>query len=1101
MGYGSKHRSALAVLVTIGTTAIWAPPVGAVGESLSGTITNTAGDPLEGVSVALGPYSTLSAPDGSYGFPSVDGSYQLMFTKTGFRGEVYDEMTISAVGGPTMGTPVTVSTGTQLVIDESLMQLPRLTGRVVNGEGNPVAASVFSELTPFGASGNTVANASGYFTVELPQAGTHRLRSFSPGYLTTYAPSTTNPNAAASWSVAYDQLIDVGQVTLLSGGSISGTVTSSTGIISGATVSATPLPFMMGAGAAPVTTDVSGNYTISGLVQGTYQVTFNAPGFIAENFDNQPQYGAPNFTLVTVVEGQTTSHIDAELAANATVTGHVIDAAGNPVAGAAVQGWQQGPQTYGPSHSTTSDLAGAYTLSGFAAGPYLVTAGKAGLAQGFFTGSSSPSSADIVSLAAGSSTTINFTLQALGSVSGQVLQPNGQPLIGSSVSANVILTPGISWMPQSFATYGTSTSTDASGNYTLSNLAPTTYRVAASPTQQNDPLAFEYYLNQRTEAAANPVAILPGLATTGIDFQLEVGGSISGRVIGSDGSPVAGTYVSAMGPNGEYGGGTPTDMNGQYELRGLPPGSFTVAAQPIEDYPQTYHPSTTNQLEATLITVALGQTRTGIDIQMQAAARIEATVLDPSGAPVPLTGGVYSVWGVGFCIDPGVPVASFSQCSGGPLGGASTITKPGDGQLIGTGITSGTYNVAGFAAFPIAISDAVTLTLTAGDVASCTFQINGPAACTVAHGNPAPDTDGVPGDVEDGAPGGDGNGDTIPDSAQSNVTSLPSPVNGGGYVTVAAPNGLTLTSVTVVDPSVILATPPPGATVASGVIAYTIGGVAQGATVAVDIYLSTPTTADGYAKVQDGLWVPLPASAFTRVSSTHFILRLTDGGTGDEDGLANGVIVDPGAPIQLDSTAPTIACPAAPTFVLETTGATLTAEVADGGSGVDASTMTVAVGTTTLGSRTVNVTASDRAGNTRTVPCSYTVGIRIVRFTAEDDHEHHRWFDRNRDRDGRHDADAGESIELRWRTVDAQGDPVNFPTTISLVTAATTCGSNPTVTGSATAAQLTGTGVRYDGNGYWTAKWRTDRGWRGCRQLTLTAIGDSVVAKFKFSKR
>ncbi len=68
---------------------------------------------------------------------------------------------------------------------------------------------------------------------------------------------------------------------------------------------------------------------------------------------------------------------------------------------------------------------------------------------------------------------------------------------------------------------------------------------------------------------------------------------------------------------------------------------------------------------------------------------------------------------------------------------------------------------------------------------------------------PPDDNDGVPVDVENGAPnGGDGNHDGVLDSTQANVASLPAAVdvNGDGvlndYVTIVSPDGTSLQNVT-----------------------------------------------------------------------------------------------------------------------------------------------------------------------------------------------------------------------------------------------------------------------------------------------------------------
>ena len=1082
---GTIGKVAMAAALALGSVVVAAPvPVGAVGEPLSGIVTDTAGDPLAGVYVSLtggmGGGSAVTAADGSYAILSLDGSYQLSFTKSGYRSETYPDLAWPPSGMPPPGTPVTITNGAPIVINESLKRLPRLTGQVVDRSGNPIAASVNSALLPYGAGGNTLADAGGAFTIDLPQDGTHRLSAFAAGFLTTYAPSTIDSNAASSWTVTYDQVIPVGQLTLLRGGTISGNVGSGTGPIPGATVNAYPTPYLPASGMA--TADANGDYSITGLPEGTYQVNFSAPGYLSEKYDDLPS-NSPTSTLVAVTEGQATTGVDALLAAGATVTGRVLDHLGNPVAGAGVQAWLQGQPGFSASGSTMTDANGDYTIGGLAVGQYLVTAGKAGWAQVFLTGTSAPTAGDVLTLAAGSTTTANFSLQLPGTLTGLLLDPGGQPIVGGTVSATSVGTPGLNWFPMFFNQLSKSTTTDASGVFNITDLAPAAFRVNGSAGVQNGPLAYEYFQDAYSEAAATPVSVPTGAATAPVIISLDVGGTVSGHVTDADGAPLAGAWVTLMGPNGEYGGSVAADANGDYTIRGATPGIYTAAT----GSPLTYHPGTNTRAEATEFTVALGDVVTGIDVQLPRTTRLEATILDSSGQPIPLVN-PYAFWGISVCNAPATPVATMAICSAG-TGSTLAGTRHAAGQTTIDGFPTGTFNIAAAVAFPVAISAPVALTMTPGDLAVCTFQIGGTGSCTVTGNNPEPDDDGVPAAVEDAAPnGGDGNGDAVPDSEQTNVTSLPSPVPGGGYVTVAAPAGVELSSVTVVDPAAVTATPPPGATVDNGVIAYTLNGVTPGATVDVDVFLSTPTTADGYAKVQGGQWVPLPATAFDKISDTHFVLHLTDGGDGDEDGQANGTIIDPGAPISLDTTAPTITCPAAPTFVLNALGASVTAQVTDSGAGVATATATATADTTVFGDRTVTLAATDLAGNTATVPCAYTVGVRIVHLEVDgDDHR-------------RIDLDAGDTVKVRWRTVDAMGRPVATPSTIALRTAATTCGAHPTVIGPETDASLNGAGVRYKGSGYWEAKWRTDRSWRGCRQLTVSAVGDTDTAALRFRR-
>jgi len=97
-------------------------------------------------------------------------------------------------------------------------------------------------------------------------------------------------------------------------------------------------------------------------------------------------------------------------------------------------------------------------------------------------------------------------------------------------------------------------------------------------------------------------------------------------------------------------------------------------------------------------------------------------------------------------------------------------------------------------------------------------------------------------------------------------------------------------------------TPPPAeaGSFPAGVLSFTVSGLPDGGTATVTITLSSPLPpgAFSYWKFHGGVWMQLPASKATLDSTrTVITLTLTDGATPDDsDGVANGVIVDPGGP-------------------------------------------------------------------------------------------------------------------------------------------------------------------------------------------------------------
>lgn len=177
---------------------------------------------------------------------------------------------------------------------------------------------------------------------------------------------------------------------------------------------------------------------------------------------------------------------------------------------------------------------------------------------------------------------------------------------------------------------------------------------------------------------------------------------------------------------------------------------------------------------------------------------------------------------------------------------------------------------------------------------------------------PEPDSDGVGSSVENAAPNaGDGNGDGTLDSQQSNVTSLPAP--NGSFVTLAAPTDATLNQVSVIDPTPL--SPPSALTLPAGLASFEVGGVQTGQDVTLTVFTASTANVTGYAKYQNGVWSILPSDR-VQIFSNRVEIRLTDGGIGDDDGIANGVIVDPGGIViqtaPLDTTPPVVTGTIAP---------------------------------------------------------------------------------------------------------------------------------------------------------------------------------------------
>ncbi len=174
------------------------------------------------------------------------------------------------------------------------------------------------------------------------------------------------------------------------------------------------------------------------------------------------------------------------------------------------------------------------------------------------------------------------------------------------------------------------------------------------------------------------------------------------------------------------------------------------------------------------------------------------------------------------------------------------------------------------------------------------------------------DTDGIIDSVEDGAPnGGDANSDTFPDKNQPRVASIAG--QGGDYVTLESPAGVTFGSIDVLgltfvlttidrfDPNNVLA----GIQLLQGPFGGTLSGITQGGPASVtetlpvtdnpnSVYAYGPTPADATPH-----WYEFDYDGETGavINGNTVTLNFVDGKRGDGDLQANGkVVFSPVAP-------------------------------------------------------------------------------------------------------------------------------------------------------------------------------------------------------------
>jgi hypothetical protein len=117
--------------------------------------------------------------------------------------------------------------------------------------------------------------------------------------------------------------------TMLQGGSISGSVYSSSGVLPGATVTAIRYDPTTGdtLGTTTTTTDSNGDYSFIGLLPGEFEIDYSASGYVSESYDQESEFYQPD--LLSITGATTFAEIDAELFHPATISGTVTLPAGS----------------------------------------------------------------------------------------------------------------------------------------------------------------------------------------------------------------------------------------------------------------------------------------------------------------------------------------------------------------------------------------------------------------------------------------------------------------------------------------------------------------------------------------------------------------------------------------------------------------------------------------------------------------------------------------------------------------------------------------------------------------------------------------------------
>ncbi len=346
-------------------------------------------------------------------------------------------------------------------------------------------------------------------------------------------------------------------------------------------------------------------------------------------------------TLLAVIGTTALAPAAVDAAGTGTIEGEIVGPGGSPLA----EVWACAYLVQGEGDEEGCDLTGAgglYSIPGLVAGKYKVE---------FWSESTAPSyvgefyddkrfwgEADEVEVAEGAATTgIDAELTEAATIEGEVdALASGEPVEHAVVCAQVP-----SGEPVGCALVR------PDGSYTLPGLAPGEYRVQFIPASNIYNLLNQFYDHKDAFAEADPLVLIAGETTAGIDADLKSGAEIHGTIYSATtGLPISGVLVCALFMERVEGAWVPagcasSEIAGTYVLSRLWTDSYKVVFSPdfegffgeeLDDgYLTQYFNEKPTLAEADLLPVLAPEIRGGIDGRVQPAHPASANPV--SGTP------------------------------------------------------------------------------------------------------------------------------------------------------------------------------------------------------------------------------------------------------------------------------------------------------------------------------------------------------------------------------------------------------------------------------------------------------------------------------------
>lgn len=523
-----------------------------------------------------------------------------------------------------------------------------LSGTVSDRNGSPLGSVniVAYDSTTICAAGFDLSTSSGAYTIaDLPD-GTYYILYAGEQVLTRFAGNQNERDLADAQQVTVNGATTL-NITGQLAGSLAGNVAVSGGQLSRTAlqlvdpVTLVPVISLGGSGGSPLGDD--GSYTLTGIEPGCYLLGLSYD--LADSGDVNPVYFYPNATdpanaaRLQISAGEARNDLDVTFDLNRLGTLEVQ-----------LNGTLAGTQ---PFVTVVDRNSRSFTQAGSESGPtrLLLPPGEYRVGASFETTYRDEVAATSVQVSAGATTNTTLTPREGNRIRGNVTLPAG--VFSTSAELEVLdADSGVS-----VATQALSAAPGVPVPYEISGLPDGRFLVRVLPTGSFSGLplpgfARAYYGDVGFAANADSVTLTGGQSADGIDINPGSGGSVAGELY-DDGGLIAGTLVAVVAiesTSGERFNGTFSSVIGNYNVSGLPAGTYRIAVNPglaqadsFEDISSQifstslagctnlgtgYYPTATSENGAFVVEVAAGGNVTGLHIQVRGGGIISGTIRD-----------------------------------------------------------------------------------------------------------------------------------------------------------------------------------------------------------------------------------------------------------------------------------------------------------------------------------------------------------------------------------------------------------------------------------------------------------------------------------------